>query len=292
MRLRGTRVNSEIGELTNLCGSNYGRTVDTFERRDFDVEVGASVSCAANGTQWLREWEVDIPDMKPVILMNLVMREWETGKVLNDYKLDKYEEEWGYVYNMFHRQDMHKTLLETATATQGRGTPCRVFVDHICDTVDAEAGTVTFKNGVTSVVRRELGIVPGSKSAPQTCYRCNVLTEDVKKLGLVDYSYAPAIQYWGGVAGKNGRSKYYWRPLPLGHIKGKLLEFRSCPIHWPIFFDGLIVDLTRSVVYLPAFFRFQSMSIFFVNAFVYGNKRRSCLVIDPSEKRIYDSVDR
>ncbi|KAJ7667598.1 hypothetical protein DFH06DRAFT_1182999 [Mycena polygramma] len=150
------------------------------------------------------------------------MREWETGRVQNDYKLNKYEEEWGNVYNMFHRQDMHHTLLKTATAEEGEGTPCKVLIDHICESVDAEAGTVTFKNGVTvsadliigadgirSAVRRELGIIPDMTSAPQTCYRCNVLTEDVKKLGLVDYSYAPAIQYWGGVPGKNGRSKYY-----------------------------------------------------------------------------------
>ncbi|KAJ6627398.1 salicylate hydroxylase [Mycena sp. CBHHK59/15] len=199
-----------------------GHLVNIYERRDFNVEVGASISCAANGTQWLREWEVDIPDMKPVILMNLVMREWETGKVLNDYKLDKYEEEWGNVYNMFHRQDMHATLLKTATSAEGKGTPCKVFIDHICDTVDAEAGTVAFKNGATvtadivigadgirSVVRGQLGVIPDIESAPQTCYRCNVLTEDVKKFGLVEYSYAPAIQYWGGVPGKNGRSKYY-----------------------------------------------------------------------------------
>ncbi|KAJ7283364.1 salicylate hydroxylase [Mycena rebaudengoi] len=202
-----------------------GHLVDIYERRDFNVEVGASISCAANGTQWLREWEVDIPDMKPVILMNLVMREWETGKVQNDYKLDKYEEEWGNVYNMFHRQDMHATLLKTAKAPRTAptdGEPCRVFIDHICDSVDPVAGTVTFKNGVTitadiiigadgirSVVRGSLDIVPDTKSAPQTCYRCNVMTEDIKKLGLVDYSYAPAIQYWGGVEGKNGRSKYY-----------------------------------------------------------------------------------
>ncbi|CAK5262676.1 unnamed protein product [Mycena citricolor] len=199
-----------------------GHIVNIYERRDFNVEVGASISCAANGTQWLREWEVDIPDMKPIVLMNLVMRQWETGRVQNDYKLEKYEEEWGNVYNMFHRQDMHATLLKTATSVEGKGTPCTVVVDHVCETVDPEAGTVTFKNGVTvsadliigsdgirSAVRGQLGIVPDMKSAPQTCYRCNVLTEDVKKLGLVDYSYAPAIQYWGGVPDKNGRSKYY-----------------------------------------------------------------------------------
>ncbi len=46
--------------------------VEIYERRDFDVEVGASISCAANGTQFLREWNVDIPDMKPVILVSVI----------------------------------------------------------------------------------------------------------------------------------------------------------------------------------------------------------------------------
>lgn len=48
--------------------------VDIYERRDFNVEVGASISCAANGTQWLREWEVDIPAMKPVVLVRSRVR--------------------------------------------------------------------------------------------------------------------------------------------------------------------------------------------------------------------------
>ncbi|KAJ6567292.1 salicylate hydroxylase [Mycena vulgaris] len=222
-QLRVAVVGGGLGGLAAAVAlRRSGHLVGIYERRSFDVEVGASISCAANGTQWLREWDVDIPDMKPIVLMNLVMREWETGKVQNDYKLEKYEEEWGNVYNMFHRQDMHATLLKTATQEEGKGTPCEVFIDHICDTVDAEAGTVTFKNGATitadliigadgirSAVRTQLGIVPNTKSAAQTCYRCNVMTEDIKKLGLVDYSYAPAIQYWGGVPGKNGRSKYY-----------------------------------------------------------------------------------
>ncbi|KAJ7940497.1 hypothetical protein B0H13DRAFT_14790 [Mycena leptocephala] len=29
-----------------------------------------------------------------------------------------------------------------------------------------------------------------------------------------------------------------------------------------------------------------------LHAFLYGDKRRSCLAIDPSERRIYDSADR
>ncbi|KAF9450857.1 FAD/NAD(P)-binding domain-containing protein [Macrolepiota fuliginosa MF-IS2] len=221
--LRVAIIGGGLGGLSAAVSlRRAGHQVDIYERRDFDVEVGASISCAANGTQWLREWEVDIPDMKPVVLMNLVMRDWETGKVLNDYNLEGYEKEWGNVYNMLHRQDMHATLLKAVTSPEGLGTPCKVHIDHICDTVDTEKGTVTFKNGQTiqadlivgadgirSAVRKNIGVVPDMKSAPQTCYRCNVLTSEIKRLGLVDYAYQPAIQFWGGMQSKNGRSKYY-----------------------------------------------------------------------------------
>jgi hypothetical protein len=37
----------------------------------------------------------------------------------------------GGQYNMFHRQDMHKMLLEAATSAKGEGTPCKVIIDHM-----------------------------------------------------------------------------------------------------------------------------------------------------------------
>ncbi|KAF8911886.1 salicylate hydroxylase [Mucidula mucida] len=222
-QLRVAVVGGGLGGLAAAVAlRRSGHLVDIYERRDFNVEVGASISCAANGTQWLREWNVDIPDMKPVILMKLVMRDWETGKILNQYNLDGYEEQWGNVYNMFHRQDMHATLLKTATSPEGEGTPCTVCVDHICESVDYEKGTVTFTNGRTisadliigadgirSVVRGQIGVIPEMASAPQTCYRCNVKREDIDKFGLQQYALEPAIHYWGGMEGKNGRSKFY-----------------------------------------------------------------------------------
>ncbi|THU85367.1 salicylate hydroxylase [Dendrothele bispora CBS 962.96] len=208
-----------------------GHLVNIYERRNFNVEVGASISCAANGTRWLREWDVDIPDMKPVVLMKLVMREWTTGQILNEYSLENYVEEWGDYCYMFHRQDMHATLLKTAISTEGVGTPAKVVIDHICESVDPDNGIVTFKNGVTvhadliigadgirasitpsqSIVRGQISVRPDAKSAPQTCYRCNVRREDIDRLGLVKYSYDPAIQFWGGIQGPgvDGRSKFY-----------------------------------------------------------------------------------
>lgn len=53
-----------------------GHKFTIYERADFAGEVGASISCAANGTPWLREWGVDISKGKPVILEKLIAHEW------------------------------------------------------------------------------------------------------------------------------------------------------------------------------------------------------------------------
>lgn len=85
------------------------------------------------GSQWLREWEVNVPMMKPVILQKFVARDWETGHVLKQHDLGDYEATWGSMHYMFHRQDLHKGLLHAATSEEGKGIPCKFVVDHKCD---------------------------------------------------------------------------------------------------------------------------------------------------------------
>ena len=121
---------------------------------------------------------------------------------------------------MFHRQDMHKMLLEAATSPEGKGTPCEVVVDHICESVDTDAGIIHFANGekvkadliigadgIRSKVREEIGNKTSKTSAPQTCYRVNVHKEEIERLGL-DWAADPAIQFWGGYP-QEGLSQYY-----------------------------------------------------------------------------------
>lgn len=57
-----------------------GHDVTIYERADFVSEVGASVSCAANGTRWLHEWDVDVAKGDPVVLKKLINRDWKTGE--------------------------------------------------------------------------------------------------------------------------------------------------------------------------------------------------------------------
>lgn len=107
-----------------------GHDVIIYERNDFAGQVGASVSCAANGTRWLLEWGVDIEKGDPVVLRKLINHDWKSGAPMSVYSLDDYEERWGYVYYMFHRQDMHKMLKDCALQESGLGSPVKLLVNH------------------------------------------------------------------------------------------------------------------------------------------------------------------
>lgn len=91
--------------------------------------------------------QVPIERMAPVILRSLCMHDYATGEPINDYDLSDYKEKWGHEYYMFHRQDMHKTLLEYATSEEGEGFPVQLFVNHRVQDLDCEAGRVRFTNG-------------------------------------------------------------------------------------------------------------------------------------------------
>ncbi|KAK1254783.1 hypothetical protein MKX08_008778 [Trichoderma sp. CBMAI-0020] len=209
-----------------------GHEVTIYEKHDFAGEVGASVSCAANGTRWLHEWGVDIAKGDPVVLKKLINRDWKTGEPVSVYDLDDYEKRWGYVYNMFHRQYMHAMLKDSALGEEGKGTPAKIEVNHQCKEIDVDAGKITFTNGLVaqhdliigadgigSVVRSEIGIHPAKRPSEQSCLHANVTTEEAVKLGLMDYSQHSALEYWGGQEGK-------WDKIVLSPCNGgKLLSY-------------------------------------------------------------------
>ena len=41
----------------------------------------------------------------------LINRYSKIGEPVSIYNIDDYEERWGYIYNMFHRQYMHNMLM-------------------------------------------------------------------------------------------------------------------------------------------------------------------------------------
>ncbi|KAK0387689.1 hypothetical protein NLU13_3934 [Sarocladium strictum] len=231
-RLNVAVIGGGIGGMSvAIALRRAGHDVTIYERSDFAGEVGASVSCAANGTRWLHEWKVDVEKGDPVVLKKLINRDWKTGEPVSVYDLDDYEQRWGYVYNMFHRQYMHAMLKESALG-EGEGPAAKLIVNHRCKEIDMDTNTVTFTNGTTvqhdlivgadgigSAVRGILGITPEKRPSDQSCLHANVTTEEAVKLGLVDYSQNAALEYWGGQEGK-------WDKIVLSPCNGgKLLSY-------------------------------------------------------------------
>jgi salicylate hydroxylase len=107
-----------------------GHSVTVYERASFAGEVGASVSCAANGSRWLHAWGVDVAKGDPVVLRSLINREWGTGEPVSTYDLGDYEERWGAPYYMFHRKDLHAILMECALREEGEGRRVVLRVEH------------------------------------------------------------------------------------------------------------------------------------------------------------------
>lgn len=112
---------------------------------------------------------------------------------------------------MFHRQYMHAMLMDSAVGQRGAGQPAKLVVNHKVTGLDVDAGTITFANGamathdviigadgIGSAVRSLLGIKVEKRAASWSCLHTNVDTDEVVKLGLVDYSKNNAIEYWGG----------------------------------------------------------------------------------------------
>jgi salicylate hydroxylase len=98
-------IGGGLGGLASATAlRRQGHIVTIYERADFAGEVGASISCAANGTRWLEEWGVNIEMGDPVVIRQLISRDWKTGEPVSVYDLANYKEKWGYVSQRFTKR--------------------------------------------------------------------------------------------------------------------------------------------------------------------------------------------
>lgn len=144
-------------QKTEACGCTSGRWAfyTSASIKEFILWLVGSQNLVPNAPSILLK--VPLEDMKPVILRSLCMHDYESGEAINDYDLSDYKEKWGYEYYMFHRQDMHKTLLQTACGEQGEGPPAHLFVNHKAAEIDVDTGRITFENGKTVIVDLIIG---------------------------------------------------------------------------------------------------------------------------------------
>lgn len=205
-------VGSGLGGLSAAIAlRRAGHNVTIYERYDFGGEVGASLSCASNGSRFLQEWEVDVSKARPVILKDLIRHDWKTGEIFGTYPLGDYRERFGTDYNNFHRIDLHQHLKHVATTEDGKGIPAQLKVWHKAVDLDPIAGKITFENGtvathdvivcadgIRSQMREKLGVVPHFTPSDSCCYRCIIHIDKLRELGIQEFAENSAIEFWGG----------------------------------------------------------------------------------------------
>ncbi|KAF4964261.1 hypothetical protein FSARC_7815 [Fusarium sarcochroum] len=205
-------IGSGLGGLSAAISlRRAGHRVTLYERYDFGGEVGASLSVASNGSRFLEEWGIDIPAAKPVILRNLIRHDYSTGEVQGTYPLGDYRERFGTDYNNFHRIDLHNHLKEVALSTHGKGYAAELKTWHKASRLDTETGHITFDNGteathdaiicadgIRSMMREQLGVIPHFVPSTSCCYRCIIYADKLHQLGLEEFINNQAIEFWGG----------------------------------------------------------------------------------------------
>ncbi|KAJ3464827.1 hypothetical protein MRS44_009613 [Fusarium solani] len=205
-------IGSGLGGLSAAISlRRAGHQVTLYERYDFGGEVGASLSVASNGSRFLEEWDINIPAAKPVILRNLIRHDYSTGQVEGTYPLGDYRERFGTDYNNFHRIDLHNHLKEVALSNSGKGCPAVLKTWHKASKLEPETGRITFENGtqathdaiicadgIRSMMRQQLGIIPQFVPSTSCCYRCIIYADKLRELGLEEFINNNAIEFWGG----------------------------------------------------------------------------------------------
>lgn len=139
------------------------------------------------------------------------MHDWQSGTVTDQYSLGDYKAKFGTAYNNFHRIDIHEVLKETALSLEGDGPPCRLETWHKAVSVDTKNGLITFENGksatadviiaadgIRSLLREQMGVIPDFDASASCCYRCIIGADKLRELGLEEYLNNNAIEFWGG----------------------------------------------------------------------------------------------
>ncbi|CAF1445340.1 unnamed protein product [Adineta ricciae] len=82
---------------------------------DHEVVVyGSSITVATNGTKFLEEWGVETVARRDTVKQKLIMHNWKDSTINDIYDLNDYTKPWRYVYNLFHRIDLHEQLQNRA----------------------------------------------------------------------------------------------------------------------------------------------------------------------------------
>ncbi|KAK7995192.1 hypothetical protein PG990_013965 [Apiospora arundinis] len=185
------------GLATAIALRGPNRRITILERSRMLGEVGALISLQPNATKIVAKWGIDkfLEQAEPMADRAFRLYDVE-GKMLREIGLAT--KDFGADRMLYHRQDLHKGLLDASTSPDLPGPPATVRTSSAVASCDPNAGTVTLQSGETleadliigadgihsavrtAVLGEERSAIPTGISA----YRLLIPFEDIKDLHL------------------------------------------------------------------------------------------------------------
>jgi salicylate hydroxylase len=145
-----------------------GWQCEVFERSAFKNEVGAAISVTPNATRCLEHWGFDFAKARPVENQKFKMMVGKDLQVIYNEEYPDLEQQYGYKIWSFHREDLHRGLLDLAVEQDEiKGPPAIIRLGCNVRLVDFLEGRMTLADGEN--IKKDLIII-----ADGAHVRCNV----------------------------------------------------------------------------------------------------------------------
>jgi salicylate hydroxylase len=142
--LRCGIVGAGIGGLgAAIALRRAGHDVEIFERSTFKNEIGAAITLTPNANLILERWGFDAANAGETDKCQYRSLRWDNLEVANHDCFDGVQGKYGYMFNAFHRVDLHNGLRKLAE--DHYAVPIRLGCE-VCQ-VDCEAGTLSLTDG-------------------------------------------------------------------------------------------------------------------------------------------------
>jgi salicylate hydroxylase len=152
--LRCGIVGAGIGGLgAAIALRRAGHDVEIFERSSFKNEIGAAITLTPNANLVLERWGFDAEKAGETDKCQYRCLRWDNLEMDNHDCFDGVRAKYGYMFNAFHRVDLHNGLRELAE--RHHSVPIRLGCE-VCH-VDCEAGIISLTDGAH--VQKDLIVV-------------------------------------------------------------------------------------------------------------------------------------
>ncbi|KAM3067751.1 hypothetical protein ACMFMG_011487 [Clarireedia jacksonii] len=224
--------------LSMLYHTPNSNTSKLLDKSSLSHEVGAAINVCPNASRVLKSWGFNTQRARFVTAKSGFFASAHDLKIFDEQFYDHIEREYGADFFFSHRVDLHEELMRLATGEEGEGIPARVRNRAEVEKYNAEAGTVTLKDGSTlsadliigadgvhsTAVKEVVGFENPAISTGVTVLRTLIPVKDI----LADEECASLMDNIDGRFGNfiMGKTRVVWYPCRGNEILNMVL---MCP---------------------------------------------------------------